>query len=155
MFGLMPWRRERESSERGLMPRGEYPLGGLRTGLEEMFDRVFGRWPVMLEGGWMDGYGLDIEETEQSILVRADAPGFEPEDFNVQLLGNALKITAEHKSAGKVNGPVVERKLQRVLTLPAGVDPEKVEANYRQGVLELRLPRLESAKARKIEVKAT
>jgi len=155
MFGLMPWRKEREREGKGLVPRSEFPLAGLRTGLEEMFDRVFSRWPVMMESGWMNGYGLDIEETEDAVLVRADAPGFEPEDFNIQILGNALKISAECKAEGKGNTPAIERNFQRIFTLPAGVDPEKVEAKYRQGVLELRLPRLESAKARKIEVKAT
>jgi len=155
MFGLVPRRRERESGGTSLFPRNEFPLNSLRTGLEEVFDRVIGRLPTMFENGWMDGYGADVEETEEMVVVRADAPGFEPEDFDIQVLGNTLKITAKRTMEGKDKIPTIARQLERVLTLPEGVDPEKIEAHYRQGVLELRLPKTEKAKARKIEVKAT
>lgn len=155
MFGLVPRRREREGAGTSLLPRNEFPLNSLRAGLEEVFDRVVGRWPMLFENGWMDGYGADIEETDEMVLIRADAPGFEPEDFDIEVLGNALKITAKRTMEGKDKTPTVARELERVLTLPEGVDPEKIEAHYRQGVLELRLPKTEKAKARKIEVKAT
>lgn len=155
MFGLVPRRKEWESAGTNLLPRNEFPLNSLRASLEEVFDRVVGRWPMLFETGWMDGYRADIEETEEMVVVRADAPGFEPEDFDIQVLGNTLKITAKRKMEGKDKIPTVARELERVLTLPEGVDPEKIEAHYRQGVLELRLPKTEKAKARKIEVKAT
>jgi HSP20 family protein len=155
MFGLVPRRKERESARMSLLARNEFPLNSLRAGLEEVFDQVIGRWPMLFENGWMDGYGADIEETEEMVVVRADAPGFEPEDFDIQVLGNTLKIAAKRKMEGKDNTPTIARQLERVLTLPDGVDPAKSEAHYHQGVLELRLPKTEKAKARKIEVKAT
>jgi HSP20 family protein len=110
---------------------------------------------MLFENGWMDGYGADFEETDEMVLIRSDAPGFEPEDFDIQVLGSTLKIAAKRKVDGKDNTPTIARQLERVMTLPEGVDPEKIEAHYHQGVLELRLPKTEKAKARKIEVKAT
>jgi HSP20 family protein len=103
----------------------------------------------------MAGTGLDVEETDDEVIVRADAPGFGPGDIDVQVSDNTLKVAAERKAEGKGKGLNVERRLFRTVTLPAGVDPGRVEATYRHGVLELRLPKTEQAKWRKIEVKAS
>jgi len=85
------------------------------------------------------------------VLVRADAPGFEAGDFDVQVANDVLTIKAERKE--EKDGQV-ERQLYRTLTLPAGVRADDVEARYRNGVLELRLPRAEEAAGKRIEVKA-
>jgi HSP20 family protein len=153
MFGLMPWRKERKGST-SLAPRAEHPLSLFRDDLEEWFDRFFARWPALVGAGWMGEYGLDIEETDDAVIVRADAPGFEPADFDIHVTGNTLRITAEHKVPVEGKEPEVERRLHRTVTLPVAVEPEKVDAKYRHGVLELRLPRTEPTKTRKIEVVA-
>lgn len=151
MFSLMPWRRERDGS--GLVPRTERPLSFFRNDLDEMFDRLFARLPAPFEEGWLTMSGLELEETDEAALVRADAPGFEPSEFNIEVTGNTLKITAEHKVEDADKKSTIERRLSRYVTLPAAVDPEKVEAKYRNGVLEIKLPRTVPAKHRKVEVK--
>jgi HSP20 family protein len=153
MFGLMPWRKERTGST-GLAARAEHPLSLFRGEMEEWFERFFSRWPELFENGWMPEYGLTIEETGEAVLVRAEAPGFEPAEFNVEVTGNTLRITAEHKAEAEGKEPRVERRLRRTVTLPVAVEPEKVEAKYRHGVLELRLPKTEPTRTRKIEVLA-
>jgi len=151
-----------------LTPRPtEHPLGRLRDEIDAMFDRFFGRWPSLTEGGFgPSGFGperfwdVDVQERDQEVLVRAEAPGFEPKDFDISISGNALTIQAEHKQeAEEKQGEVRtwERhygRFQRSIPLSAAVDPDKVEAQYRNGVLELRLPRTEEARRKRIEVKA-
>jgi HSP20 family protein len=153
MFSLMPWRRERKGSS-SLATRPERELSPFRTALDEWFDRVFARWPALFEDGWMTDYGLNVEETDEAVIVRTDAAGFEPADFNIEVRGDMLNIAAERKVEAAGKDPTVERSLRRTMTLPAAVDAEKVEAKYHNGVLELRLPKAEPTRTRKIEVKA-
>jgi len=153
MFSLMPWRKETEDS--GLVPRTERPLSFFRSDLDELFDRFFSRLPIPVEERWLAMSGLELEETDEAELVRTDAPGFEPSEFNIEVRGNTLKITAEHKVEGADKKPTIERRMSRLVTLPQTVDPDRVEAKYRCGVLEIKLPRTEPAKHRKVEVKAT
>jgi HSP20 family protein len=153
MFGLMPRRRGRKGST-SLATRPEHELSFFRTALDEWFERLLGRWPVLFEEGPLAGHGLEVEETDEAVIVRTDAPGFEPADFAIEVRGEMLKITAERKVEAEGKEPTVERSLHRMLTLPAEVEPEKVEAKYHSGVLEVRLPKLEPARARKVEVKA-
>lgn len=148
MFGLMPWKKDRGSA--ALANRAEHPLSLFRSEFDTLFDRFFGNWPAF-DGGWA-GWGLDLDETDNEVTVKVDAPGFEPGDFDIQVSGDALRITAERKS-GKGDRRAYERQFQRVVTLPAAVDAEKVEAKYRNGVLELTLPKTEQAKWKKIPVK--
>jgi len=153
MFSLMPWRRERRGSS-SLATRPERELSPFRTALDDWFNEVFGRWPTLYEEGILSDFGLEVEETDEAVTVRTDAPGFEPADFNIEVKGEVLRIVAERKVPAEGKEPTVERSMRRAMTLPAAVIPEKVEAKYHNGVLELHLPKAEPIKARKIEVKA-
>ncbi len=152
MFSLMPWRKEKNGGQ-------IHPLAAVRREFETLFDRFFGeplfltRWPEKEEFG--RGWGMEVKETEKEVVVEVEAPGFEPGDFDVRLSDGTLWITAEHaeKKEGKEEEVKSERRLERYLTLPVGVDPEKVAARYHNGLLELRFTRKEEAKGRKIEVK--
>jgi HSP20 family protein len=150
----MPWRRERKGST-SLATRPERELSLFPTALDEWFDRLLGRWPALFEDGWMVGYGLDVEETDEAVIVRAEAPGFEAGDFALEVRGEMLRIVAERKTETEGEAPTVERRMRREVTLPAAVNVEKVEATYHNGVLEVRLPKAEPTRTRKIEVKAT
>jgi HSP20 family protein len=139
--------------------RGEHPLSRLRDEVDAMFDRFFFGRPALWEGeGWPGRFwDVDVQDTDKEILVRAEAPGFEPQEFDIHVSGNTLTIRAEHRQEGQeMEGHPWERRysrLERAITLPAAVDADKVEAHYRHGVLELRLPRAEEARRRRIEVK--
>jgi len=150
MFGLIPWKTR--ESEGALAPQTEDPVRRMRAEFDALFDRFFAGWPAPLtEEGWGHGWGLDVKEEGKDVVVRADAPGFEAGDFDVQVANDVLTIKAERKEEKEGH---VERRLVRSLTLPAGVLADKVEARYRNGVLELRLPRAEEAAGKRIEVKA-
>jgi len=153
MFSLMPWRKERNGS-RSLASRPERSLSLFRSDLDEMFDRFFARWPAVFEEGWLAMSGMEVKETDEAMSVRTDAPGFEPGEFNIEVSGDTLTITAEHKVEGDEKTPTIERSLRRIVRLPATVDSERVEAKYRHGVLELSLAKTEPTKHRKVEVKA-
>jgi len=110
-------------------------------------------WPFEAAWDW-EPPGLDLEEMENEVVVRAEVPGFEPNELELMLRDNTLTIRAEHREP--VEGKAAERRharLERTVTLPAGVEPDKIEARYRNGVLEVHVPRAPEAKPRRIEVK--
>ena len=146
MFTLMPVRRERPIVGPRLRP-GYYPFDLLGREFNSLFEPFF---PVRELEPW----GFEMEEKEGEVVVRAEVPGFEPKEIEVVLLGNILTIRAEHKEP--VKGEKVEvpqAKLERSITLPVGVNPEKIEALYRYGVLEVHVPLIPEAKPRHIVVK--
>src|SRR5262245_15210650 len=67
--------------------RTEHPLARFRDEMDALFDRFFGRWPALPE--WSSGpqqfWGVDVDETDKEVVVRAEAPGFEPQDFDIQV----------------------------------------------------------------------
>jgi len=143
---------------RPLARTGGHPLSRLHDEIDTLFNHFFGGWPMPFEGGWGQDrfWNMDVHETDKEVLVRAEAPGFEPQEFDISISGNTLSIQAEHKEESQDKERGWQRRygrFQRSFTLPAAVDADKVEATYRQGVLELRLPKAEEAQRRRIEVK--
>lgn len=150
-------------SERPFLPsfRAEHPLRRLREEMDALFDRFFGRWPDVGEpgSGLERFWDMDLEEADNEIVVRAEAPGFEPKDFDIHISGNTLTIRAEHKEEAEEKREGYrswERRygrFQRSIPLSTAVDTDKVEARYHSGVLEVHLPRTEPSPRRRIEVK--
>jgi HSP20 family protein len=131
------------------------PLELLRREFASLFGRAFPAWPVLFEPPWemTEPWGLELEEREGEVVVRAVVPGFEATELDVRLHGNLLTIRAERREVPE--GEAAERRharLERTVTLPAGIVPEKVEARYHNGVLEVHVPRTPEALPRRIEV---
>ena len=103
---------------------------------------------------------MDLVETEEDFVLRADLPGLSEEDVNIELEDNVLTISGERKAAHeerKEGYYRVERAsgaFSRSLTLPEGVDPERVRASFDRGVLEVRIPKPEQRKPRKVTISA-
>jgi HSP20 family protein len=101
---------------------------------------------------------MDLVETEDDFVLHADLPGLSESDVNIELEDNVLTISGERKSGheDKKQGYYrVERasgSFSRSLTLPEGVDPEAITANFDKGVLEVRIPKPEERKPRKVEI---
>lgn len=102
---------------------------------------------------------MDIRERENEYVVRTDLPGVRKEDINVTLENGLLTITAERKAEEerKEGEQNLRRECRygrytRSLRLGAQIDEKNVKANYRDGVLELTLPKSEAVKPRKIAV---
>jgi len=147
MFGLVP-------RKTALLPRAETPFRWMPEEFEKLFTRFLTTWPVMETPEWEYPWGLTMEEKEKEVVVRAELPGFTPEEVKVELLGEVLTIEAEHKEPAEEKEKKVEGEyVKRVVTLPPGVELEKVEAVYRNGVLEVHLPRKPEAVGRRIELK--
>jgi len=158
MFYLLPWRKERKA-ERELARREETPLGLMHREFGPLFDRFFGGWPVPFESLYEPEayWGLEMEDAANEVVIKAEMPGFEPAEIEVLVTGETLKIKAEHKAKapgkGKEEEETVERRVEREVTLPAGIDKEKLEARYHNGLLEVHLPKTPEVKPRRIEVK--
>ena len=138
------------------------PLHDL-TELERDMAKWFGqrpapsRWGAAADGGqWFPE--VDIAEEKDRILVRADLPGMKQEEIAVEVSDGVLTIRGERKRESETKDAKtyrVERSygsFLRSFTLPAGVDAAKVNAAYKNGVLEIALPKLAEAKAKQIKV---
>jgi HSP20 family protein len=148
MFTLMPKRAQNEIARKE-------PFDWFRQEFAPLFNRAFPAWPTPFEFPYQTRYGLEMEETEKEYLVFAEVPGFEPSELEVQLAGNVLTIRAEHKKSLKGTAPVEYPygRLEKTFTLPVGINPDKVEAFYRNGILELHFAKTPEAQTRHIEIK--
>jgi HSP20 family protein len=143
MFGLIPRKRGSKAVPR----EEEHPLALMRREFTSLFDRFFGGLPEVFEPA---AWGMEFEELDKEVLLRLEVPGFAAKDLDVKIVGEMLTIRAESTEEKE---EAARRVLERTVMLPPGVDPGKVEALYRNGVLEVRLPRKPELLPRKIEVK--
>jgi len=103
---------------------------------------------------------VDIEESDDSFLIRADVPGVDKKDIEVRLDNGVLSITGE-KQVEKETGKGTKRhrteryhgSFARRFTLPTSIKADKVDASYRDGVLSLLIPKAEEAKPKSIDIK--
>ncbi len=102
---------------------------------------------------------VDIKETGNEFIVTAELPGMNKNDIHITYKDGVLTLEGERKQAKEeksVNFHRVERrygKFYRTFQLPAMVQEDKIEAHYKDGILTVRLPKAEEAKAKEIEVK--
>jgi len=132
--------------------------------IQHEVNRLFGALfdtPIAASAGaasrsWVPAMDL-VEEKDQYVL-HADLPGLSEKDVKIELEDNVLSITGTRKSeheSRKEGYYRVERasgKFSRSLTLPDGVDPEGIRAEFQNGVLEVRIPKPEERKRRRVEI---
>lgn len=113
--------------------------------------------PVSTEyGEWVPT--VDIRETDEAILVQAELPGIEKKDVHLEVKDRTLTISGERKYEKEVKEENVHRiersygRFVRSFSLPNNVDTTKVDASMKNGVLEVRLPKTEGAKARTVDI---
>jgi HSP20 family protein len=133
-------------------------MSSLQTEMNRLFNTVFDA-PAAGSGAtrrWTPA--MDLLETEEHFVLRADLPGISEEDVSIELEDNVLTVSGERKANHQEEGEGfyrVERAFgafSRSLTLPKGVDPEGVTAGFDQGVLEVRIPKPAERKPRKISI---
>ncbi len=144
-----------------------HPITGLERWFDRMdrlFDRFFGSldwdfWRLDWQGErWMPP--MEVSETDDAYLIRLEVPGIKPEDVEVTLQDGVLTVRGKRERQDEQKGEtyhLVERaygEFVRSLQLPGDVKEDAAEATYKDGVLELRLPKSETSKTRRIEVKA-
>jgi HSP20 family protein len=148
-------------------PREFKPLEMLPTRgeLGRMIDRFFEEpWmmPMRLATGpVMQLPPIDISETDTELIIRAEIPGIDAKDLEVNIAGNILTFSGEKEATVEQKDEDFyhcERRFgsfRRTVTLPNTVDPERVSAEYSQGVATIRIAKLKTARTRKVEVKET
>lgn len=127
------------------------------------------RWEPMREMGLMRGMGegmvgfqpsFDVMETEKSYVIKADVPGVKEKDLDISLHGNRLQISGTRQSEREEKTETfhaIERShgnFVRSFVLPEEVDADKINADLKEGVLILTLPKREASQVKHIEVKA-
>jgi len=146
-----------------MVPQGQEGMGPfnelnrIRNEINRIFeDPLAFLAPTSFFEGWEPS--IDIYEDPDKVTVRAELPGMKKEDISVSLDGNTLTVAGERKQEEeRKEGSTVrsERffgRFQRSITLPQPVDPNKLSATYKEGVLTIVCPRSEEAKRRQIQV---
>ena len=133
--------------------------------LQDRMNRLFqegvgrtGRSDEVLGGHWIPV--VDIYEDDQEFVVKAELPGLESKDVDVQIQENVLTLKGERRLEREIDKERYHRlersygTFQRSFTLPNIVEEEKVKAKFKDGVLEIRIPKEERVKPKQIKVEA-
>lgn len=135
-------------------------LVSLRHAMNRLFEESFVRphrgwlWPSL--AGTLT---IDIYETEQAVVVRTAVPGVDPDNIEISIQGDTLTIAGEAEADEEVKGDDYIRRerrygrFSRSVALPGGVLADKAEAEFKDGMLTLTLPKAEEAKPKSIKVK--
>jgi len=130
------------------------PLAQIQEEMGNVLSRFFGEGPEVTMSP-----AMDVVETDNEVVVKAELPGLKAEDIKVSVENGALTISGEKRQEREQkdrNYPLVERRFgsfYRSVMLPSGADADKVDARYHDGVLTLTMPKSEQAKPKKIEIK--
>ncbi|MCS7190955.1 MAG: Hsp20/alpha crystallin family protein [Fimbriimonadales bacterium] len=152
-------RREPESAVVRWNPFRE--MEQFRREMDELFNRFFDWRPTLATPTELEfSPALDVYETPEEFVVFVTAPGVAEKDLHVELSNNTLTVSGERKAlieGENVQAHYVSRmggygKFSVSYTLPVPIDENKVRAVYRNGVLEVRLPKAESAKPKTVKV---
>ena len=134
-------------------------LNSLQSEMNRLFNTFFDV-PAPANGGSLRRWvpAMDLVETDDSYVLRADLPGLSEGDINIEVENNVLTVSGERKAEHEDKGEGyyrVERAFgafSRSLTLPKGVDADAVTARFDRGVLEVRIPKPQERKPRRISI---
>ena len=143
---LTPWR-----------PFGE--LSSLRREMDRLWENFFVERPLgkIWEREWAPS--LDMSETKDNFVVKAEVPGKDAKHIDISLTGDVLTIRGEkrqEKEEKEEDYHLVERtygSFSRSVRLPAEVESNKIKASYKNGILAITLPKSEKAKAKEVKIK--
>jgi len=134
-------------------------LFDMQEQMNRMFTEFFGeRESGLNEGAWLPA--VDVSETETAIVVRAELPGLSQNDIELSLKNNVLTLKGEKKQETKKEDESFHRteccfgSFTRSFSLPATVKQDNIQAKFKDGVLEITLPKVEEAKPQKIAIAA-
>ena len=128
----------------------------LRDDFDRLIDRFFSKDFEIWEGP--RAFDVDIYEDADNIILKAEIPGMNKEDISVSLTEDTITISGKKAEEKKIEKENYFRKeirtgsFSRSFTLPCAVDREKVKATYKNGILEVVLPKSEKAKEKEIKV---
>lgn len=148
-MAVVPWTR-----------RNRNELGTLRSPMDDLFESFFrGLDRPLSFFGQRIWPAIDVAETNDAIVVRAEVPGCTPEDIDISVYDNTLTISGEKKESHEDRADGFHHvessygSFRREIPLLADVDEGKIEAVVRDGILSVTLPKAEKSKAVKVQVK--
>jgi len=135
-----------------MSPWHDNPMQRMQRHFDNLFNRLWtgSLMPFEDDMATMRTWDFDLREKDNEIMVRAELPGFEENEIDVQLNDNVLTIRAEKEQKGDSEEQYVN--FYRSVTLPAGMTTVGAQATYRNGVLELHLPRSQASQAKRIQI---
>jgi HSP20 family protein len=134
-------------------------LQSLQSEMNRLFGTFFDSPTGAGNGGsrrWIPA--MDLVEEDDDYVLRADLPGLSEKDLNIELDDDVLTISGERKSEHEERKQGLYRverasgSFSRSLTLPQGVDPDSIQARFERGVLEVRVPKPERHKPRRVAI---
>ena len=132
----------------------------LREAMEGMVEEGLVRAPAPFAGWAPGGLAVDMYETDESVVVKTAIPGVDADEIAVSVTGDTLTIRAETKEEAEIERENYLRRERRfgsccrTVTLPGGLEAEKAEADYTDGVLTLTFPKAEEVKPKSIKITA-
>lgn len=146
-MSLIRWTPRRNGTE----------LATLSNEMDRLFDDLMTPWtPARRAGSLVPA--VDVEETSDAYTFRADLPGVDAKDVKVSVTGDTLTFKGERKRASESTDGAAHRverlygSFERSFTLGVPVRTDAVKASYKDGVLEIRVPKADEARPREIEV---
>jgi HSP20 family protein len=141
------------------MERGE-GFRDIQSEMNRLFDSFFGRGTAATTGGGGRGWmpAVDMYETKDQLVLNVELPGLHEKDIALSITGDRLTVRGERHFNEQLNDDNfyhVERaygKFERVVQLPMPVDTAHVTATFRDGVLEVKLPKAEEVRPKEIKV---
>ena len=135
-------------------------LMSLREAMDRMVEEGIMRAPAPFAGWAPGGLAVDMYETDESVVIKTAIPGVNAEEIGVSVTGDTLTIRAETQEETEIERESYLRRERRFgsccrsVTLPGGLEAEKAEADYTDGVLTLTFPKAEEVKPKSIKVTA-
>lgn len=146
-------------------PSSSFPFRGgfpdparIRREMERLFDLLEAEAPSAAPAGVFPP--INVTQDGQNFYVRTELPGIDPAALNISVERNKLTLAGKREIPVEQDGVSYHRRervggaFNRSITLPGDIDPDRVEANYRHGILTITLPKAEAVKARKITVRS-
>jgi len=133
-------------------------LGDIQGEMNRLFDSFFGRPVTMTAGERVWAPLADMYETKDDLLVTFELPGIREKEVSVSITGDVLTVKGERKLERDLKDEGYHRlervygRFERAVPLPMPVQADKVKAIYRDGVLEIRLPKMEEVKPKEIKI---
>lgn len=129
----------------------------MRESMERLFEDFFSRRP-RTAGPLVWQPAVEISETDQDLLVKAELPGIDPKNVEVNVTGDTLTIKGEAKAEQENKGRNFYRRelrygmFQRAIALPTEVKSDETTATFRHGILEIRIPKSERVRPKSVKV---
>jgi HSP20 family protein len=133
-------------------------VDSLQSEMNRLFDTFFGGNDTRGVRRWVPA--MDLVETDDHLVLRADLPGLDQDDVSIEIKDGVLTVSGQRQAEREEKAEGFHRveraygSFSRSLSMPQGVDPDKVAAEFDKGVLEVRIPKPEERKPHRVAIGA-